>query len=154
MPWCKYYCTPYQGLSERSELSPCNYYVGNFIVGAYRYLNDLLALEEASQSPMAIDLPECCNKIVTPLKWENWNVYLNRCPDKQFISFILRGIRQGFHIGCNYSKAVILSSPSNMPAALAHPEIVFNYLQRESELHRIFLVLQRPTTLSIRLALG
>ena len=102
-----------------------------------RYTDDLLALERASQTPFSIDLPECCCQVVTPLIGDKWKFYLQSHPDNELVSFLLRGISQGFHIGCNYSGAIICSSHCNMPAAHAHEDVVLSYLKRELELGRV-----------------
>ena len=77
---------------------------------------------------------------MTPLKVERWAACLHFCPDQLWVKFLLRGISEGFHIGCDYSTAIIRSSQSNMPAAHAHPEVVDNYIKRELALRRISVV--------------
>ena len=76
------------------------------------------------------------------MRVDRWGKCLQQHPDKEFASFILRGITEGFFIGCNYSNASILSTKSNMPAALAHAEVVTNYLRKELVLSRIAVVPQ------------
>ena len=120
---------------------------GNIIAGVYRYTEDLLALERASQSAISIDLPECCQHIITPLRVDKWEAYLQLHPDREFASFLLRGMVHGYHIGCNYSNAVILSAESNMPAAHAHAEVVVKYLHKELELGRIASVPHESSSL-------
>ena len=115
--------------------------------GVYRYTSDLLALEHASQAMFTIDLPEGCCQIVTPLVVNKWEEYLCSHPDKVFTSFVLQGIASGFHIGCDYSNAVIHSSWSNMPAAREHADVVISYLKKELDLGRVAAVPQEAVSL-------
>ena len=84
--------------------------------------------------------PLTCCQIVTPLVVDKWEEYLRSHPDNVFTSFVLRGIANGFHIGCDYSNTVIRSSCSSMPAAREHPDIVINYLKKELDLGRVAAV--------------
>jgi len=68
--------------------------------------------------------------IHTPLHLVAWSKTLQRHPDKDFSSYILRGIKKGFHIGIN--PAILLKpATKNMLSAQQHPEVIDDYLQKE-----------------------
>ena len=51
-------------------------------------------------------------------------------PDKQFANYILKGIEQGFRIGCHVVSP-LQSAKHNMLSASQHQEIIDNYLNEE-----------------------
>ena len=98
--------------------------------GIYIYTKDLLELEYASQKEHSSSVDSRLTGTQTPLRLPAWSKKLQQHPDKDFASYILRGIEKGFHIGIN--PAVSLKSATrNMQSALQHPEIIDDYLQKE-----------------------
>ena len=57
----------------------------------------LMKLDHQENSYQSVDL--CIIHISTPLKIEVWEKCLCNHPDKDFVAFILKGIKQGFRIG-------------------------------------------------------
>lgn len=108
---------------------------GNLSLGVYRYTSDLLALR-AAVSP-AIGLPSECSVITSPLKPDVWESYLSTHPDRQFVEYLVDGIRRGFRVGCCASVAVLRSATRNMPAADLHPTVIENYLSDELSSNRL-----------------
>ena len=53
------------------------------------------------------------------------------------MQFLVRGIRHGFQIGFNQSKAHLRGSGSNMLSAKEHREVVWNYLDEEVRTRRV-----------------
>ena len=76
-------------------------------------------------------------EIATPLRWEAWAAGLRNHPDKEFVQFLVNGIREGFRIGYNYSGHSCKSSSRNMVSARQHPEPIQRYLATEMAKGRI-----------------
>ena len=113
-------------------------YVGSCVSGGkYTYTDDLLHLQ--SSIPSVVRLPPECSIITTPLRVEVWEKYLQLFPDREYVQYLLDGIRQGFRIGCNNSSK-LCSSSRNMRGAEEHPLVVQQYLQEEQKLGRIIPV--------------
>ena len=55
---------------------------------------------------------------------------MNDHPDPWFASYILRGIKEGFRIGFEWSSD-LTSTRRNIPSAYEHPEVVEDYLRAE-----------------------
>ena len=102
--------------------------------GRYSYTNDLLSLRAAF--PSLVQLPAECSRIVSPLRAEVWEKHLQDHPDRDFVGYLLDGIRNGFWIGCHNSMG-LRSSASNMLGAERHPKVVQEYLQNELQAGRI-----------------
>ena len=98
--------------------------------GKYTYTDDLLRLK--SSIPSLVQLPPECSIITTPLRVEVWEKYLQHFPDKEYVQYLLGGIRQGFGKLC--------SSSRNMRGAEEHPLVVQQYLEEEQKLGRIIPV--------------
>ena len=109
--------------------------VGNIFFGRYHYTHDLLTLEAAV--PDNVVLPDDCLRISSPLNPDMWDLLLAEHPDRQFVEYIIRGIRGGFRIGCHASVQKLQSVSSNMPSANSHPEVIDNYLRDELECNRL-----------------
>ena len=71
----------------------------------------------------------------TPLILEAWTELLRDHPDKEYVSYILEGIKGGFRVGFQWGVCPLAPSQGNMP--IAKPERVSQYLERELELGRI-----------------
>ena len=46
-------------------------------------------------------------EIVTPLIWQSWQSELEEHPDKEWVEFLVRGIKNGFRLGHDQSKVVL-----------------------------------------------
>ena len=116
---------PHAGISEVQQSSN------------YQYTPKLKAL--AGCAPLNPSrLPASLTQIVTPLNWRAWQLALQSHPDRDFASYIVAGIRDGFKVGFNYHKTSKLrSKPRNIGSAYAHPDVVSKYLSDECEYGRI-----------------
>ena len=71
--------------------------------------------------------------IVLPLSEtaKKWEAALRGYPDKEFMAYIVGGLRHGFQIGFDYAKHRCIPARDNLPSVATHPGIVQDYLQRE-----------------------
>ena len=95
----------------------------------YIYTHDLLRLEGDRRSATNLD-PELA-KVYSPLCLEAWHRRLQLHPDKDFAGYILRGIEKGFRIGAN-PEAILRPASRNMRSAKQHPDVINEYLQKET----------------------
>ena len=68
--------------------------------------------------------------VFTPLKMEHWESLITSHPDKEYVNYLLRGIREGFRIGFKEAGSVS-SARKNMCSALENSEVVSAYLAEE-----------------------
>ena len=87
--------------------------------------------------PYKVALPDECIHIATPLNPDVWSLLLTKHPDRQLVDYLIRGLRNGFRIGCNASAQCLQSASTNMPSADLHPEVINKYLQDELECNRL-----------------
>ena len=100
------------------------------------YLLDLLNLEEVK--PLPVGLPHGLpHPHAGPLRLAAWDAALRSHPDKRFCSYILNGLRWGFHVGFHRARDSLRSSRRNIPSAYEHPEVVDKYLLAEQAAGRI-----------------
>lgn len=52
----------------------------------------------SQQYRMQFICPDNCLRIVTPLVPEVWNTLLIKHPDREFVEYLMRGLRGGFHV--------------------------------------------------------
>ena len=77
--------------------------------------------------------------IVTPLVLPEWQMALKGHPDKEFAAYITSGIEQGFRLGYQRREVPRLQQArGNM--STPEPEVVTNYLERETSLGRMVRV--------------
>lgn len=87
-------------------------------------------MEECRSTYPSPPLPQSARRITTPLNSGVWSAMLADHPDKQFVNYILKGIEQGFRIGCHVDSP-LQSAKHNMLSASQHQEIIDNYLKEE-----------------------
>ena len=98
----------------------------------------LQLLELDSCTPLhARRVPETLAQVSTPLMIPAWERALSNHPDRDFVSYILAGIRCGFRIGFAYSLHTCQSTKRNMQSAKDYPHIVEEYLAMEVKAGRI-----------------
>ena len=103
---------------------------------AYRYTDDLRALDSC-RAP-AFTLPSTrYAAIITPLEWSRWQSALRGHPDKEYATYIVRGLRDGFRIGFQYGTVCCQSTKSNMPSARLCEDKVAAFLASECAAGRI-----------------
>lgn len=80
--------------------------------------------------------------VVTPLKWQVWQRELSEHPDREWVSFLVRGIRHGFRLGHDQSRVTLRERRGTMYKASQHREIISGYLKAEESAERIWKVTQ------------
>ena len=112
--------------------------IGSF-VGQERYegMEDLARLDACC--PKGPDyLSAQLGQVVTPLCWQAWDQALRGHPDNQFRRYIVKGIREGFRVGCTRSRTGSSETlVDNMPSAWANPEVIDDYLAKECGMGRV-----------------
>jgi len=78
----------------------------------------------------AVQVPPTATAISSPLKIHSWISLLKNHLNKQFTTFFITGLFQGFRIGYK-SKKSLQSAKHNLPRALEHLEVVDQYLAEE-----------------------
>ncbi len=97
-------------------------------------MDDLHALEQVSASGgPALD---SLNGIVTPYVVAEWERLLAAHPDRDFVAYIVHGIRSGFQIGADQSLP-FRSASSNMQSARENAQVIDDYLRAECSLSRV-----------------
>ena len=107
---------------------------GMVVDGSHQYTQHLTQLD-SYRPPWAQGIS---GRRTTPLILEAWTKLLRDHPDKEYVSYILEGIREGFRVGFKWGVCPLAPSQGNMP--IAKPERVSQYLERELELGRIWRV--------------
>ena len=79
---------------------------------------------------MAGGVPPWLQRVTSPFRQKEWSRELEDHPDAVLASYILNGIRNGFHIGFDRSKGC-QSARSNMRSALDNAAVVTQYLKEE-----------------------
>jgi len=70
--------------------------------------------------------------VFTPLRLVQWESLLASHPDRDYVNYILRGIKEGFRIGFKASGSVS-SVRKNMHSAMENPQVVSAYIAEERE---------------------
>ena len=68
----------------------------------YPYMEDLKELEHRGISPSSQEIPPLLAGVSSPLRTAEWASGLAPHPNKEFSSYVLKGIREGFKIGFKY----------------------------------------------------
>ena len=81
-------------------------------------------------------------KVVTPLLWQRWEKELEEHSDREWVEFLIRGIKYGFRLGHNQSKVAMEERGGSMYEATQHREIISKYLEEEVRKERVWRVEQ------------
>ena len=104
-------------------------------------LPDITWLEkwlEITATPTIVPkIPPSACVISTPLLLPAWTDLLAGHPNQKLVKFFLDGISNGFRLGFDHTKFILKSAGRNLPAAVAHPEVVIEYLQHEISMKRV-----------------
>ena len=103
--------------------------------GKYCYGAHLMQLEACK--PECRGVPPRLLPVITPLEWETWARALQLHPDRDFVAYIVGGLRDGFRVGFNYASHGCVSAKRNMLSASQHPEVIDAYLEEECTQGRI-----------------
>jgi len=79
-------------------------------------------------------------EVVTPLLWQQWERELEEHPDRDWVEFLVRGVRHGFRLGHDQSAIVLKERKGSMYETSQHREIITDYLQTELRERRIWRV--------------
>ena len=81
-------------------------------------------------------------KVVTHLLWQQWEEELEEHPDREWVEFLVRGIKFGFRLGHDQSKVATEERGGSMYEASQHREIISKYLEEEVQNERVWSVEQ------------
>ena len=110
-----------------------------YIDTGYRFKDQLLELERVSEGEKSGTLGGA-EAVVSPLKWQEWERELEEHPDKEWMKFLVRGIRAGFRLGHDQSVVEVTGRRGGMYKALEHKAIIDEYLAKEERARRIWRV--------------
>ncbi len=101
-----------------------------YAVAGYRFTNQLLELERVSEGPSSRVL-QGAEEVVTPLKWLSWWSELQEHPDKEWVEYLVRGLKYGFRIGDDQSRVTMTRKRGMAFEASHHEELIDDYLKKE-----------------------
>ena len=101
--------------------------------GQYRYMPHLQQLEACKPARSIRSWPRC----PSPIHVECLTFHLRAHPDREFVSYILQGLTQGFRIGYSYHGARPRPSQGNLPSSLANPAAITAHLETEGNKGRV-----------------
>ena len=105
---------------------------GNVLNGQYRYIGNMLRLEATATGQGQSNF-----RPATPLNLSAWRQALASHPDSTFVSYIPKGIAEGFHIGADRSAVQLIPIHSNMISIRQHPQLVDSQISEEREAGRL-----------------
>ena len=114
-----------------------------YAVAGYRFTEQLLELERVSEGPSSRVLPGA-EEVVTPLKWQSWQHELQDHPDKEWVEYLVRGLKDGFRIGHDQTKVSMKQRRGMIFEASQHGDIIDDYLENEESERRIWRLSQNP----------
>ncbi len=77
-----------------------------YAFAGYRFTGQLVELERDPKGPKSIVLPGA-EVVKTPLVWQEWSHELESHPDREWVEFLVRGIREEFRVGHNQERVVL-----------------------------------------------
>lgn len=89
-------------------------------------------------------------KVVTPLDVPAWKKKLESHPDKEYTHYLLNGMQHGFHIGADET-ATFISAKKNMLSATQNPEVIEDYLRKETGVGNILGPFQMGTAPNVHI---
>ena len=101
------------------------------------YSKDLTAISQLVSPVTLSELPEEIRVVNTPLIIEKWHKWLQGHPDPEFTKYLFEGIREGFHIGFNYTESSCLLAKTNMQSAVENASVIDDYIQAEVSMGRV-----------------
>ena len=99
-------------------------------VATHAYTDDLLRLRNSWPGSGGQLYPQL-SQVTSPLSYQAWEDRLQDHPDAVFSHYILEGLQTGFRIGLS-PVTCFQSAQSNMQSAREHPQIIDDYLLKES----------------------
>ena len=105
----------------------------------YQYTGDLIAMaakKRGTEQESILSRDSRINRIVIPLQVSERENLLLTHPDRQFVDYLLDGMKNGFRIGFDYSSKTV-GAKRNMKSAHQHPEVVQKYIDNEVRLGQV-----------------
>ena len=68
---------------------------------------------------------------VSPIRVDKLRQEVLTHPDQSFVTYILDGLQNGFHVGSNHASVSLQSATQNMPSASLQPSVIDDYLSME-----------------------
>ncbi len=109
-----------------------------FAFAGYCFTNQLKELERRSEG-LSSRVLQGAEAVVTPLVWQQWEEELREHPDREWVEFLVTGVREGFRLGHDQSKVVLKERRGTMYEASQHREVIQEYLEKEVQGRRIAL---------------
>ena len=103
--------------------TPTSQRVAPLLAARFRHL-------QAIKGSQPSRIPLAAREVHTPLNVEAWIQALQDHPNKDWVDSLLVGLRDGVRIGFN-PNVPCCSAKANMQSAIAHPDIVEQYLRDE-----------------------
>ena len=107
-------------------------------------LSQLQALDSCRPSQQ-LSLPDELHVITTPLRVSAWEEALGKHPDRQFVEYVVSGLKNGFRIGFDHITSKLTSSRNNMLSAKENPHVVDEYLLHEISMDRMWKMTEPPS---------
>ena len=73
-------------------------------------------------------------------------------PDKEWVEFLIRGVRQGFRLGHDQSKVRLVRRSGTMYEATQHSSIIGEYLEREVREKIVWKMGESPQVTGVQLS--
>jgi len=110
-----------------------------YALAGYRFTKQLRELEQRSEGSSSRTL-QGAEEVVTPLVWQQWEEELREHPDREWVEFLVRGIREGFRLGHDQSSVVLEERGGPMCEASQHRDVIREYLAKEVQGRRVWRV--------------
>ena len=101
--------------------------------GRYLYISDLMSL---SSHCLPHDNPRW-DRAPTPIVTSQLAALLSHHPDRAFVSYIMKGLSEGFSIGFDVARCNLRSVSRNHPSSLCNRGVVAEYIKNELSLGRL-----------------
>ncbi len=96
-----------------------------------------MELENVSEGPSSSVLAGA-EDVVTPLRWRVWEEELLEHPDREWVKFLVRGVKCGFRLGHDQRKVKLEQRSGTMYEATQHSTIISEYLEKEVREKRVW----------------
>ncbi len=110
-------------------------------VTGYRFREKLLELDRVSEVELSVLIPGT-EEIVTPLNWKAWEDELEMHPDREWVKFLVKGIREGFRLGHEQRNVQLRSRTKWDESSPEVKEAASEYLATEVKAKRVWRVEQ------------
>lgn len=109
--------------------------------GVYTYMNTLRQLDHPPATIPPLPRWAQCS---TPIRVPALASLLSSHPDLDFVTYVLRGLSDGFHVGFDERMVRLRPSRRNHPSSLANRTVISSYIQEEVAAGRMIGPLSTP----------